>query len=225
MTAGSSRTSVRRAAKLTDDNTVTSTYGGGGYGGYCGTSMACPTVVGMSALLIEDYRDYYPGQPDFRNSTLKILLAQNAVDHGNPGPDYQFGYGSVRIQPTIDFMRAGNFFEAEVEHGGTYIALVDAQPGDPQLKITLAWDDPPATPNASPALVNDLDLIVFQPTTATASGDLNCDGSTNSLDIDPFVLALTDPLGYEAAFPACDINNADGNGGRQCGQFGHRSLC
>ena len=42
-------------------------------------------------------------------------------------------------------------------------------------------------------------------------GDLNCDGSINSLDIDPFVLAMTDPSGYASAHPVCDINNADCN--------------
>jgi hypothetical protein len=40
-------------------------------------------------------------------------------------------------------------------------------------------------------------------------GDLNCDGAVNGYDIDPFVLALTDPAGYDAAFPACDFDLAD----------------
>ena len=42
-------------------------------------------------------------------------------------------------------------------------------------------------------------------------GDLSCDGSVNAFDIDPFVLALTDPDGYAAAWPDCDIMNADCN--------------
>ncbi|MBL8879878.1 MAG: hypothetical protein JNG88_12230 [Phycisphaerales bacterium] len=43
-------------------------------------------------------------------------------------------------------------------------------------------------------------------------GDMNCDGVVNNFDIDPFVLSLTDPQGYQAAFPACDLQNADING-------------
>jgi hypothetical protein len=31
-------------------------------------------------------------------------------------------------------------------------------------------------------------------------------------DIGPFVLALTDPAGYAAEFPNCDVNLADMNG-------------
>ncbi len=43
-------------------------------------------------------------------------------------------------------------------------------------------------------------------------GDLNCDGSVDFFDIDPFVLAVTDPTGYAAAYPDCDIMLADCNG-------------
>ena len=43
-------------------------------------------------------------------------------------------------------------------------------------------------------------------------GDLNCDGLVDFGDINPFVLALTNPAGYAAAFPNCNIKNGDING-------------
>ena len=43
-------------------------------------------------------------------------------------------------------------------------------------------------------------------------GDLNCDGEVDFFDIDPFVLALTDPDTYLSEYPDCDILNADLNG-------------
>ena len=43
------------------------------------------------------------------------------------------------------------------------------------------------------------------------SGDLNCDGSLNSLDTDPFVLALTNPATYDITYPDCEITLADIN--------------
>jgi hypothetical protein len=46
---------------------------------------------------------------------------------------------------------------------------------------------------------------------ALVPGDLNCDGLINTFDIDPFVLALTDPTAYEAAYANCDRMNADCN--------------
>src|SRR5215470_4890179 len=60
-------------------------------------------------------------------------------------------------------MRTGNFLEAQVSQGQSYNVLVVVNPGDPFFKATLAWDDAPGTPNVSPALVNDLDLVVFDP--------------------------------------------------------------
>jgi hypothetical protein len=59
------------------------------------------------------------------------------------------------------------------------------------------------------------DVGLDNPSITTDSGlrgDLNCDGVVDNFDIDPFVLALTDPEAYAAAFPDCDINNADTNG-------------
>jgi hypothetical protein len=42
-------------------------------------------------------------------------------------------------------------------------------------------------------------------------GDLNCDGVRDAFDIDPFILALTDPVGYAERFAICNILNADCN--------------
>ncbi len=42
-------------------------------------------------------------------------------------------------------------------------------------------------------------------------GDLNCDGVVDFDDINPFVLALVNPAGYEAHYPACSWLNADIN--------------
>lgn len=43
-------------------------------------------------------------------------------------------------------------------------------------------------------------------------GDVNCDGEVDFGDINPFVMALTNPAGYQAAFPDCYLFNADIDG-------------
>ncbi|MEW6251871.1 MAG: hypothetical protein AB1716_14590 [Planctomycetota bacterium] len=43
------------------------------------------------------------------------------------------------------------------------------------------------------------------------SGDLNCDSRVDLRDINPFVLALSDPLAYEQRYPNCILHNADCN--------------
>jgi hypothetical protein len=131
---------------------------------YCGTSMASPTVAGCVALMLEDFRASYPAEPDPRNSTVKILLAQEAVDLGNTGPDYQFGYGSVRVKETIDFQRLGRFDEQTLaDQGASHVYSVTTTGAESELKVTLAWDDVPGTPNVFGSLVNDLDLRVIDP--------------------------------------------------------------
>jgi len=44
------------------------------------------------------------------------------------------------------------------------------------------------------------------------AGDVNCDGTIDFGDINPFVLRLTNPAGYHSAFPDCDPLNADIDG-------------
>ncbi len=55
-------------------------------------------------------------------------------------------------------------------------------------------------------------------------GDLNCDGAVDVFDIDPFVLALTDPAGYAAAYPDCPREHADCNGDGAVDAFDVRGM-
>lgn len=153
-----------------NDNGVTSTTSSSdtAYAVLCGTSMATPTVTGLVALMLQDFRAQNPSTPDPLNATCKALLAHNAQDVLNAGPDYQTGYGSVRIQPTIDFMRLGtpaarNFVQSAATQGSVYTILINIGAGSGPFKATLAWDDFPAAPLVASALVNDLDLRVFDP--------------------------------------------------------------
>ena len=49
--------------------------------------------------------------------------------------------------------------------------------------------------------------------------DMNCDGALDSYDIDPFVLALTNPTLYEQTYPNCNILNGDLNGDGEVNSF------
>ncbi|TWT42090.1 FG-GAP repeat protein [Phycisphaerae bacterium RAS1] len=68
---------------------------------------------------------------------------------------------------------------------------------------------------------HDLDLVlldeiadlmrVYRNAGPLVDGDMNCDGSVDILDINPFTLALSDAAAYNAAYPNCNRNNADVN--------------
>ena len=144
------------------DGGITSTSSGGGYSVKCGTSMASPAAAGCGVLIIEDWRNQFPGEGNPRNATVKALLAQDAQDVGNPGPDYQTGYGSIRVLDSIDTLRAGRVSEDSVGAGASRSYRMPVSAGE-TFKVTIAWDDAPGVPNTTKALVNDLDLRVFDP--------------------------------------------------------------
>jgi hypothetical protein len=61
-----------------------------------------------------------------------------------------------------------------------------------------------------PSLVIDAIYELLRQMSPT--GDLNCDGRVDFGDINPFVLALTNPAGYGVAFPHCEVGKGDING-------------
>jgi hypothetical protein len=69
---------------------IYSTVPGGGYESWSGTSMACPHVSGVVALMIS------AGVTDIR-----ATLAETAEDLGDPGWDPQYGYGLVNAVAAV----------------------------------------------------------------------------------------------------------------------------
>ena len=114
-----------------------------------GTSMSAPAVTGIVALLIQSYREDYFGVPDSTltplPSTIKALLCHSAVDMGDVGPDYQFGWGGVRADDARQLILDKKFLEGVVLETDDYdVYEFTVTDGEPEIKITLAWDDHPA---------------------------------------------------------------------------------
>ncbi len=146
------------------DGGVTSTTSGSDteYGVACGTSMSGPTLAGLGALVLQDYRAQFGGS-DPTNAMMKVWFCQSAADVEQPGPDYRTGYGSARVVDTIDHMRTGNWDNGTLDHQDATLYDVNVAGGASELKITMAWDDVAGTPNVVGSLVNDLDLVVIAP--------------------------------------------------------------
>jgi len=141
---------------------VTSTFLGGGYGVYCGTSMSTPTLSGCIALLQEDHvRLRGEMAPP---SLVRALVLNTAADKGPTGPDYQNGFGLLDVKAAVDQLRAGAFAaDTLVSAAEEKTIPFYVEPGRLRVQVTLAWTDPPASPGALTALVNDLDLVLVGP--------------------------------------------------------------
>ena len=142
---------------------VTSTISANGYGSYNGTSMAAPGVSGVILLLQELYKRHNSAEMD--PAIVKNLLIQTAKDLGNTGPDFQNGYGLVNATKGAEYIlndvnQTLIFLNNVTSTGANQTYYFELASGNPELKISLVWNDYPGSPSISKQLLNDLDLIV-----------------------------------------------------------------
>lgn len=146
------------------DGAVMSTWPPATYQLMSGTSMSTPAVAGLAALMIEQYRNVYQTSGTPLPSTIKALLIHTSVDRGNPGPDYQYGYGRVDGEKAVFALTHGDFIESGFNATGqVHDYPIELGKNIPELRASLAWDDAPASLAASIQLVNNLDLSIIGP--------------------------------------------------------------
>ena len=125
--------------------------------GQGGTSGAAALVSGLCLLMQDEYKttnaDAFPPA-----SLLKAILVNTAKDVGRPGPDFETGFGSVRAYEALKAIEQNQIIIGQITQGDFYTVPIAIPEGIRQLKITMAWSDPAAQPEAANALVNDLDL-------------------------------------------------------------------
>ncbi len=130
-----------------------------------GTSHASPGIAGVMAQLYQAYRSHNPGQePD--GGLIKGILQNTAKDLGNPGPDFQYGYGRINARRAYNTLAEGNYFTDSISNGNTNTHTLNVPAGTREIRCMLYWTDYEASAGAAAALVNDLDLRLTDPSSS-----------------------------------------------------------
>ena len=137
---------------------VYSTVYNNGYDFKSGTSMACPSISGLTAQLYQLYRAENAGSnPKF--IVIKNALLNTARDKGRVGPDFQYGYGVADGVAAANLIKEKRFAEGKVSQGEVKDHTINVPEGVAGLKVMLVWHDAPGQGPAGD-LIDDLDLTV-----------------------------------------------------------------
>jgi len=155
------------------------------YGTLSGTSMAAPGVTGSLLLVQEYYNSMFEEEETYMNSaTLRGLAIHTADESGpNPGPDHMFGWGLLNVAKMVEVLQGigenAIVLETTLNNSQEYTFNVLANELE-DLKVSITWTDRPgtttsngATDQATPRLVNDLDVRVTQSETTFLPWALN----------------------------------------------------
>lgn len=132
------------------------------YQSFGGTSGAAPGIAGISAQLYEVYGDANGGALP-PSALIKAALLNTANEAGNVGPDFRFGWGIVNGLRAGKLLEDGRYLDDEISQGENNTHSITVPAGTAQVRFMVYWSDVEAAANASPALVNDLDLVVTDP--------------------------------------------------------------
>jgi len=136
------------------------TYTNGRYGYFGGTSAAAPVVTGIIALM-------FSANPAASPSQIYDALRLSAVDRGNPGYDYQFGWGRVDAYSAVQIMTASNL---------DTVAPVIVPPSNQVVEAASAGGSPVNYP--APAATDNIG-VTSGPTCSPNSGSVFPVGATS----------------------------------------------
>ena len=121
-----------------------------------GSSGAAALVSGVSLILQQQFKQLNGLLPP--GALVKAVLLNSADDAGTEGIDFASGFGSLNALNAVKTIQAGRTKSGSVTNSEIQSFSVSVPSGLRKLKLTLTWNDPPASPNTSRAFVNDLDL-------------------------------------------------------------------
>lgn len=132
-----------------------------------GSSGAAAIVSGISLLLKDAWAKKNPLHSIASSALLKAVLINTADDIGVPEVDFIAGFGAVNAKRALHAIIGNKIIQAKITPNQIQTYPIQIPSNIQTLKLTIAWIDPPANPNSSRALVNDLDIELIEESTGT----------------------------------------------------------
>lgn len=129
-----------------------------------GTSGSAALATGVVTLMQQQYRILFNKQPPA--SLVKSILTNSAADLGAPHVDYVTGFGRLNALGALQTIVENRFKTGTVTEGEDFTFPLQVQGDQQEVKVTLAWTDPPAVINSTQGIVNHLDLSMETPSGA-----------------------------------------------------------
>ncbi len=196
---------ISACSSLVEGNFAANSY----YSRKGGSSMAA-AVTGGAAALLREYLEKAEHLHHPTSALMKALLVNGArTPEGFPSREQ--GFGILDLSGTVLALQEGTFryqdAGPQLASGETWETSYVVGPGEADLKITLAWTDPPARPGAAKTLVNNLDLEVEAPGGILFYGnDFKKQGQADALNnIEQVLIPGTEPGEYRIRVSAREL--------------------
>lgn len=129
-----------------------------------GSSGAAAIVSGISLLVQDAWQQKKASLP--ASSSIKAILLNSATDSGPAGIDYVSGYGSANAKNALQTVALDRVFNGTISQSQPASHTINLPANARNLKLTICWTDPPAQANSFKALVNDIDMELYHPSSA-----------------------------------------------------------
>lgn len=164
------------------DNTYNNSFGG--------TSASSPAIAGVSAQLYQAYKGLNNGvNPE--SGLIKAVMLNTARDMGNPGPDFEYGWGVLNGLKAVRIIEDERYVRDNIAQGGTNSHIITVPQNVSEVRVMTYWTDVDGDPSVTIALVNDINMELVTPDNQT---------------FNPWVL---DPTPNEASLSAPAVRGVD----------------
>ncbi|MBI1768950.1 MAG: S8 family peptidase [Bacteroidetes bacterium] len=147
--------------------------------GQGGTSEAAALASGISALVQEKYNVTNGQLPDA--SMVKAILIASSDDIGPKGIDYLYGYGNINAYKALKLVELNQQTKVTMASNDQINVPINIPASTSEIKIAVAWSDPPAAVNVNTVLINDIESWLDDGSTITLPWTLNSYPNSDSL--------------------------------------------